>query len=122
DDPVLFEGLTPTLQFSSVPAWGSFDNLSGVVRGVRFGDFAVAVFIRAWIGWWNKPYWDAPKSGLALNGLFTTDVTTGGIDETASDITAYLVPVNYEPPLLAGADSLPAELAANAVAIVTVHR
>ncbi len=50
------------------------------------------------------------------------DITTGGIDETATMITAFLIPYDYNPPLLSGAILLPKELGEIAVSRTDVMR
>jgi hypothetical protein len=53
---------------------------------------------------------------------FTCDITTGGIDQNATKIAAYLVPNGYSPPLMYGDSTLPAELEQNSVAKVETTR
>ena len=56
------------------------------------------------------------------DGMWTCDITTGGVDENATEIAAYLLPTAYDPPAAGGASTLPSELDANAVARVRTTR
>jgi exo-beta-1,3-glucanase (GH17 family) len=112
---------TPSIELTRIPAYGSFDNLEGEVLHVEWADYAVAVYIYV-NGWWSKPTFANPLTAMQVDGSWICDVTTGGIDELARAYAAYVVPIEYNPPLLAGAGALPAELDAQAVAKVVVAR
>jgi hypothetical protein len=118
----------PSLDFTSVPPWGStFGPLVGVLHGVSNpADYRVAVFIYVGAGWWNKPRWDAPLTPLIVNQdgdvVFITNIVTGGIDEQATRIAAYLVPDGVTPPRLAGAPTIPNDFTAEAVASAEAAR
>ena len=101
-----------TIEFTSVPAYGSFLSLKGIVRHVDTEKLRVAVYIRVNGGWWTKPYWDSPATPISPDGSFSVDVTTGGRDEQATDIAAFLIPAEYYPPGLRGDTELPARAAA----------
>lgn len=105
----------PRLELTYVPPYGSFANLRGKASGVDPAAHKVAVYIYV-NGWWTKPYWEAPLTPLRPDGSFECDITTGGHDEFATRIVAYLVPNGYMPPLLAGEAELPAELETHALA------
>jgi hypothetical protein len=98
-------------EFTYVPPKGSITDLQGRVCGVVTAQFKVAVYIQVNGGWWTKPYWNQPKTDINTDGSWTTDITTGGIDETATKIVAYLIPVGVDPPLRSGQPDLPPELA-----------
>ncbi|MFN8494734.1 MAG: hypothetical protein U0350_44440 [Caldilineaceae bacterium] len=112
----------PTIKFVSVPAYGSFDNLTGQVRRANPANYRVVVYIYVRSGWWIKPYLNQPQTIISPDGHWTCDITTGGIDQFATKIIAYLIPATYTPPGLLGASTLPAELEKNAVAKVKVTR
>jgi len=120
----------PTIWFTYVPPYGSFNNLEGQVENVTPANYKVAVYIKVEGFWWTKPYWTSPSTVIKPNGSWTCDITTGGQDETATEIVAYLVPNEYNPPLMgcnptppmACSSMIPAELEANAVAKVGVTR
>jgi len=107
--------------FTYVPPVGSFENLEGEVLHVSPSDYRVAVYIYV-NGWWTKPTFSQPLTSIRSNGNWSTDITTGGDDEQATRIAAYLLPEGYSPPLLSGGASLPAELDQNAAAKVEASR
>jgi len=98
-------------EFTYVPPKGSISDLQGRVCGVVTAQFNIAVYIQVNGGWWTKPYWTQPTTSINVDGSWTTDITTGGIDETATKIVAYLIPVGVAPPLRSGQPDLPPELA-----------
>lgn len=110
------------LELTSVPAYGSYLHLKGVVKHEDAARVRVAVYIRVHGGWWTKPYWDAPATPVAADGTFSVDITTGGQDEQASEIAAYLIPAEYNPPGVRGEQELPAELLEKSLAHVEVTR
>lgn len=98
-EAIIHEG-PPDIQFTYVPPYGSFDNLKGLVTGgVNPGRLAVAVYIKVEGRWWTKPYWDRPLTPINADGTWECDITTGGIDQQATEIRAYLVRAGYRPPL-----------------------
>ena len=112
---------TPTIEFTNVPPLGSFSNLQGQVRYVNPNEFKVAVYIYV-SGWWTKPTFASPLTNIRNDGSFTTDITTGGFDQTATRIIAYLVPNGYNPPAMSGGRELPKEIDTNSVAKIEVAR
>jgi exo-beta-1,3-glucanase (GH17 family) len=112
---------TPAIEFTSVPPYGSFENLKGQVWHVKSEDYRVAVYIYVF-GWWTKPYWNNPLISINCDGTWTCDITTGGSDQNATKIAAYLVPATYSPPLGNGQSTLPEELKQNAVAWTEITR
>jgi exo-beta-1,3-glucanase (GH17 family) len=112
----------PSLELTGIPAYGTFDNLEGQVQHVPWIDYAVVVYICVGGHWWVKPYSTSPLTPIDIDGRWVCDVTTGGVDEQATAIAVYVVPVDYTPPPLEGEASLPAELDSNSVARVIVSR
>jgi exo-beta-1,3-glucanase (GH17 family) len=112
---------TPAVEFAYVPPYGSFEDLRGQVWHVKPVDFRIAVYIYV-SGWWTKPTWANPLTWIWNDGSFTCDITTGGIDQNATKIAAYLVPNGYSPPLMYGDSTPPAELEQNSVAKVETTR
>jgi hypothetical protein len=112
----------PRIYFTRVPKLGSFDNLHGRVENVDPSQYTVAVYIRVGRGWWTKPFWAWPVTPLAADGSWSCDITTGGIDEKANTITAFLIPKAFAPALRSGQSNLPAKVRKAAVAKVTVRR
>ena len=80
------------------------------------------VYIRVNGGWWIKPTYAQPLTNINCDGTWSADIVTGGVDQNATDITVYLIPNGYNPPLLGGSSYLPQELDDNSVAKVTVAR
>ncbi|MFW6110287.1 MAG: hypothetical protein ACOC6Q_02580 [Patescibacteria group bacterium] len=102
---------------------GSNDELlRGQVWHVKPADHGVAVYIKVRGGWWTKPYWNSPVTSIAPDGNWVCDITTGGEDNEATEITAFLIPLDYDPPLMSGGSTLPTELDTNALAKVSVTR
>ena len=87
--------LAAAISFTYVPDYGTKNNLKGKVDDP---DYKVAVYILIdGMGWWLKPYANSfvyPDE----NGDWECDITTGGVDEYAIKITAYLLPSEYDPP------------------------
>lgn len=113
---------TPTVEFTYVPLYGSFNNLQGQVWHVAPLDYKVVVYIYVGSRWWIKPYLAQPLTSILSDGSWTCDITTGGIDQQATKIAAYLIPNSYTPPLILGDATLPASLDTNSVAKVEVTR
>lgn len=111
----------PGISLTTVPAYGSFADLQGAATCVTPADYAVAVYIYV-AGWWTKPSFAAPLTPLNADLTWSTDITTGGVDETAIEIAAFLVPGDFTPPLLAGDAPLPESLFDNAVAYTHASR
>jgi hypothetical protein len=111
-----------TIELTYVPLLGSFDDLQGRVWQVQPADYRVAVYIQVRGGWWTKPSFEAPLTDIRFNGGWTCDITSGGADQEATMMAAYLVPNGYTPPLMSGGSTLPAELDENAVATTRVNR
>lgn len=112
----------PAIEFTHVPPYGSADNLRGQVWHAQPDDYRIAVYIYVNGGWWTKPYWDSPLTVINCDGSWECDITTGGVDPTATRIVAYFVPYGYDPPLASGQPFLPPELESNSVAKVEVTR
>lgn len=115
------------IEFIHIPPHGTFDDLRGKVKII--GDpieYWIAVYIyvdsNSCRGWWNKPTHENPVTYLGSDGSFTCDITTGGVDEYAIKITAFLIPVNYNPPLVSGSLFLPQEIYQDALAVKSITR
>jgi hypothetical protein len=106
----------PAIAFTIVPAYGTSDNLQGRVSCAAPSLYAVAAYIQVFGGWWTKPFWSEPSTAISAGGTFSVDIVTGGYDEDATQIAAFLVPAGYSPPLMSGDATLPPDLYANAVA------
>jgi hypothetical protein len=113
---------SPTIGFTHVPSYGDlYDSLRGYVSCAAPADHKVAVYIYV-SGWWTKPYFASPLTSLESDGSWNTDITTGGSDQLATRIAAFLVPNGYNPPLMSGQQTLPQELLDNSLDDVTADR
>lgn len=103
-----------TITFTYAPPYGFFDNLHGRVDNVpNYKDYRVAVYIRVEtgaVGWWTKPTFGFPTTPIEADGSWICDITTGGANEFVMQITAFLIPATYSPPVANGLASLPPEL------------
>lgn len=111
----------PSIEFRYVPPYGSTEELAGQVTNVNVSAYGVAVYIYVG-GWWTKPTFAQPLAPLQSDGSWSCDITTGGSDAYATQLAAYLVPINYAPPLAEGWPQLPDALALNAVASLRAVR
>lgn len=107
--------------FTSIPVNGSTADLRGRVDGLSPDAYNVYVCIYVH-GWWTKPTWDEPATPIQPDGTWTCDITTGGADETATRIAAYVIPKGLTPPLMAGEAAMAPAYAHMAVASVEVIR
>lgn len=112
----------PAIEFTYVPPIGSFDNLKGRTANINPDDYKIAVYIKVSGSWWIKPYADTTLAKILPDGTWSCDITTGGIDSTATSVAAFLIPKNYSPPLLLGGASLPEALNQNSTAKVITDR
>ena len=113
---------TPQINFVFVPPFGAFDNLFGQVLHVNTDDYKVAVYIQVSGGWWTKPTFASPVTNIELDGSWECDITTGGSDQNATKVAAFLIPKTFAPPQMAGGPTLPSTLDQNAVARADVDR
>jgi hypothetical protein len=101
--------VVPTIEFTNVPSYGSFDDLQGKVTNVIPTDYKVIVYIYV-SGWWTKPSSASPLTDISTSSTWICDITTGGSDQYATKIKAFLVHNGYTPPQMTGGQVLPAEL------------
>jgi hypothetical protein len=86
----------PTINFTRIPRLGSFDDLIGKVLHVDPKNHKIVVFIFEQGAWWMKPHFGSLIQ-INSDGSWTADITTGGTDEHATEIIAYLVTNDYKP-------------------------
>jgi hypothetical protein len=111
-----------TIELTHVPVIDSTEDLVGRVGHVGPCDYRVAVLIKVNGGWWTKPTYASALTSMGYDGVWVTDITTGGMDASATEIAAFLVPVGYVPPDHNNAPSINPDLIANSVASVSVVR
>ena len=116
-------GAAASVEFTYVPPYGSFSNLQGKVYGVNPATNRIAVFIYLnGAGWFTKPTCGTPLTTIQTNGTWTADITTGGIDQNATRIAAYVVPASFSQPCVTGVFCLPAGVEQQAVASAITTR
>jgi hypothetical protein len=82
----------PQIAFTSVPPIGSTDNLAGRVSNIIDPDlYRVAVFIEVNGVWWIKPYRARPLTEILPDGTWTCNIVTGGHDQDATAIRAFVL-------------------------------
>ncbi|HYH81132.1 MAG TPA: hypothetical protein VEX86_15120 [Longimicrobium sp.] len=115
---------TPSIAFTHVPPLGATaEDLAGSIAHVKPVEHRVALYIRVNGLWYVKPYQDSRRAiRIRPDGTWAADIVTGGNDQDATEIAAFLVPATYDAPAVFGAPTLPGEIAANAVASVSVTR
>ena len=113
----------PAIVFDSVPPLSSYADLQGRALNIAPDDYRIAVFIYV-AGWWTKPYWHESQRLVPIrpDGTWTCDITTGGNDQTATRIAAFLVPAGYMPPIANGLADITAEVSQHAVSSIEVTR
>jgi glucan 1,3-beta-glucosidase len=89
---------TPAIDTTVVPALGSYVNLQGTVSHVIPKNYGIVVYIKVGSNWWIKPTYTSAVTKINVDGSWTCDVTTGGVDETATQLHVFLVPKGYTPP------------------------
>lgn len=119
---------TPQITVTQLPAWGTAQNLQGLVSGVAPGDYEIAVliFIEG-LGWYSKPYCN-PELTVAYpvliqsDGTWSTAIETGGVDNTAIEIAMYLLPSGAALGCFLSSDGLPSSLDSQAAAKLVINR
>ncbi len=118
-----FASCTPTIEITTLPEYGSFDNLAGRVSGVEPSTCRVAAYIFVPpYGWYAKPTCAQPLTVIQPDGSWAADITTGGIDQLATRVAALLVPTNFEADCVLGLPFLPTDVFAQALASAVVTR
>ncbi len=87
----------------------------GHVIGLDYSQYQVEITIQVGGGWWSKPYADQPFTCIASNGAWACDITTGGQDQTATNIAVFLVPKGTPARVVLGDPTLPTQVYADAV-------
>lgn len=108
-----------SVEFTDVPAWGTFNQLKGKVHHTTLNDhgLAVYIFVEEAGGWWNKPYTADPVTLLSADSGFSAKIVVGGLDQFATRIIAFLIPLDFSPPILSGGE-LPETMFLNPNAVI----
>ena len=105
---------TPTCSTPSIKitdGWSSGSSVDGTIKCVDPDKNKVTVYIKVSGQYWGpKPYWSIPLTSIDSDGSWSCTYVTGGNDQDASEIVAYLIPNGYTPPSVSGSTSLPNEL------------
>jgi hypothetical protein len=110
--PIIVTVPAKSIVIRSVPAYGQMGRAKGVVNGLAPGNyhkFRIATYIHV-NSWWTKPTFAYPTVSISKKGLWSANITTGGVDEHADEIRAYLIPKNIEPPICSDDQYLPTSL------------
>jgi len=102
--------IAQSIEFTNIPAWGSYQNLKGKVNNTNITDNKVLVYIYVEGTWWVKPYSTAPLTSILPDSTWECDVTTGGIDQYAKRYIAFIVPNGFIIPGGSFVNELPEEL------------
>jgi exo-beta-1,3-glucanase (GH17 family) len=115
---------TPEIEFVDSPDIQGWPNIQGMAWHIIPKDYRVVVyiFVPDAGGWWIKPSFDFPLTEIEDSGYWQCKIITGGIDGQATKISAFLIPVEYSPPLAAGWEALPQELFDNSIASTSITK
>src|ERR1035438_2533954 len=75
-----------------IPPYGSSDLMEVQVTGVQPASYVIATFIYVVGSWWPKPYADQPTVAINPDGTASIKIVTGGTDQDATEIEAFLIP------------------------------
>ncbi len=106
-----FTQTNPSIQYTFLPEWGNTSLLQGKVQNttINYRGVAVYIFAEEAGGWWTKPFASNPVTPIQADSTFTANIVTGGVDQFATKVIAFLIPLSFNPPILSGGD-LPGEL------------
>jgi len=117
----------PSIEITSYPPYNNrIRNVVGKVCHVNPILYKVAVYIYIddykLSGYWIKPNNFYPITDINQEGEWICDVTTAPYDWIATEIQAFLIPIDYKPPMENNMQSLPSSLFENAVDNVKIVR
>lgn len=83
----------PGIRITHLPTMGQCGTALGTTSDVEPADYYAAVLIYIpGSGWWSKPFCDPRVVSVQPNGEWSAKICTGGIDNTAAIVEAYLIP------------------------------
>lgn len=82
----------PTIKIDTWPEYGVWGTpVKGTVTNISPESAKIVTWILVRGDWWPKPYSDTPFTTIGPDGKFQVNITTGGVDEEATEIRVYLV-------------------------------
>ena len=96
--------------------------LRGRARGVAVFRNRLAFYVHTADGWWTKVVGDQPVSDVGCDGTFEVELFTAPTDVTADAVFVAVVPDDFAPPFLTGAETLPRALLERAVTFHEARR
>ncbi|MDE3164632.1 MAG: hypothetical protein KGN36_02415, partial [Acidobacteriota bacterium] len=113
----------PAITFSRVPPFGSAAALTGRVADPAPRHFKIAVLIYVdGLGWYSKPTCGAMFTRPRPDGSWSANIVTGGLDQKATRIAAYLLPSGFTANCALARDVLPDDIESAAVARALAFR
>jgi len=115
----VFDGKVMTDNWSTTPKFSITSigaNLSGRAENIYPEEYRVVAYIKVKSGWWVKPYYSYPLTVINPDGTWVCDITTGGQDDQATEVLAFLVKASYSPPISGGGALDIINLTANSIA------
>lgn len=112
----------PIITFTFIPEVGSEEYLKGIIGNADSSQHKIAVYIKVDNTWWAKPYYDSRFTVIDSDAKWSCDIVTGGHDQDATDIAAFLLPNTYNPPIPSSESQIEESIRANAIATVSVTR
>lgn len=112
----------PVIRVPHIPTYGTSEDLQGQIEDcIVRSNHRIAVYIYV-NGWWTKPSFANPITTIQSDGSWTADITTGGTDQLATEIIAFVIPKDYNPPVMSGEKTLPEELFTSTIGFVSLIR
>lgn len=119
--------LSPTINYTSIPAIGSTENVFGTVSfdnaSCDAQNYAVALYIHVpnvSPNYFCKPLDTSPLTSISSDGTWEVDYTTGGSDSSATEIVAFLVSSSFQGDC--STDTLPTVNSSTVLASISTNR
>jgi len=111
----------PSVDISYTAPFAECGEARGTASGIDYSDYRVALLIYIpGSGWWSKPYCEPRVIAIDGQGNWSSTICSGGIDNTATVVEAYLIPASAYPACypscVLGAGCVPDSLTSAAVA------
>lgn len=114
----------PAIDIISISPFGAVPGrVEGVVSGMDSQSHKIVPYIfLSGLGYYSKPTCAAPTIAIALDGTFTVPFTTGGVDDLATRIALFVIPVATPVECTISSAGVPEPIERAAVASVIVRR